>query len=165
MGRPPLPVGTHGRIDFHHARSGRVRARTRIRDLDGVLRAVTRWGASEAEASARLRVAVRERACRGDCEISPQTRLVSATPRWLDELDRSELAAGTRQLYRAAARRYLIPTLGSLCLGELDVPVIERALASIRASRGPQPARAAARPVELVPLRHATRRLVGQPGA
>ena len=64
---------------------------------------------------------------------------------WLDELDRSDLAISTRQLYRAAARRYLMPTLGSLCLGELDVPVIERALASIRSSRGPQPARAARR--------------------
>lgn len=145
MGRPPLPIGAYGRVDLHHANSGRIRARTRFRDIDGVLRAVTRWGGSEAEASARLRVAVRERGCRGDRQISPQTRLVSASCLWLDELDQSELAVSTRQLYRAAARRYLIPTLGSLCLCELTVLVIERALASIRASHGPQPARAARR--------------------
>jgi hypothetical protein len=109
MGRPPVPIGTHGRIDFHHARSGRVRARTRIRDVDGVLRAVTRWGANEVDACTRLRVAVRDRARRGEGEISPQTRLVPATQMWLADLDRSELAISTRQLYRAAARLYLIP--------------------------------------------------------
>jgi integrase len=134
----------HGRIDFHHGASGRVRARTRVRGADGVLRAVTRWGGSEAEASARLLVAVREPAC-DDGVIAADTRLISATQVWLNELDRSDLAASTRQLYRAAARRYVIPALGSLCLGELTVPAIERALASIPSQYGPQPARAARR--------------------
>ncbi len=64
---------------------------------------------------------------------------------WLDEIDHSDLAVSTRQLYRAAARLYLVPTLGALRLGELSVPVIERALASIRSVRGSQPARAARR--------------------
>jgi integrase len=134
----------HGRIDFHHGASGRVRARTRIRGTDGVLRAVTRWGSSEAEASARLLVAVHEQAC-DDGVIAADTRLISATQVWLNELERSDLAASTRQLYRAAARRYVIPALGSLLVGELTVPTIERALASIRSRHGPQPARAARR--------------------
>jgi hypothetical protein len=47
-GRPPLPVGVHGRIDYHHARSGRVRARARFRDADGVARSVARRGAQPA---------------------------------------------------------------------------------------------------------------------
>jgi integrase len=64
---------------------------------------------------------------------------------WLGEIDHSDLAVSTRQLYRAAARLYLIPTLGSLRLGELSVEVIERALASIRSVRGLQSARAARR--------------------
>jgi hypothetical protein len=102
----------HGRIDFHHAGSGRVRARTRVRGTDGVLRAVTRWGGSEAEASARLLVAVREQACDDDGVIAADTRLGLAARVWLSELERSELAASTRQLYRVAARRYLLPTLG-----------------------------------------------------
>jgi integrase len=145
MGRPPLPVGMHGRIDFHHARSGRVRARTRVRDIDGVLRPVTRWGSTDAEASARLLVAVHEHARRDDGVITTDTRLTSATRIWLSELERSDLAASTRQLYRAAARRYVIPTLGSLLIGELTVPAIEQALTVIRSRYGPQPARAARR--------------------
>ncbi len=145
MGRPPLPVGEHGRVDFRQARSGRFRARIRIRGVDGVLQAVTRWGGSEAEAAARLMVAVREYARHDDGLFGAGTRLTCATRVWLVELERSDLATGTRQLYQAAARRYLIPTLGSLLIGELTTPAIERALASIRTQYGPQPARAARR--------------------
>jgi integrase len=145
MGRPPLPVGAHGRVDFHHARSGRVRARTRIRGLDGVLQAVTRWGGSQAEAAERLVIAVREHARHDDGAITAGTRVTSAVRVWLVEQERTDLATSTRQLYQAAARRYLIPALGSLLVGELSVPAIERALASIRARYGPQPARAARR--------------------
>jgi integrase len=106
---------------------------------------VTRWGSTETEAGELLRAALRERACCDDREIAAATRLVSATRVWLDEIDRSDLAVSTRQMYGAAARLYLIPTLGSLRLGELSVPVIERALASIRSRHGPQSARAARR--------------------
>jgi hypothetical protein len=60
-------------------------------------------------------------------------------------LSGSDLAATTQQRYRAAARRYLLPTLGSLLIGELTVPAIEQALAAIRSRYGPQPARAARR--------------------
>jgi hypothetical protein len=131
MGRPPLPIGTHGRIDFHHATSGRIRARVRIRDIDGVLRAVTRWAGTEDEAAALLRIALRNRACRGDHEISGETKLAAAVQTWLVEIDQSDLAVSTRQLYRAAARLYLVPTLGSLRLTELTVAVIERVCAHL----------------------------------
>jgi hypothetical protein len=96
-----------------------------------VLRPVTRWGSTDAEASARLLVAVHEHARRDDGVITTDTRLTSATRIWLSELERSDLAASTRQLYRAAARRYVIPTLGSLLIGELTVPAIEQALTVI----------------------------------
>jgi integrase len=135
----------HGRIDFHHAKSGRVRARVRLRDVDGALRPLTRWGSTEADAYARLVVAVRERSWRGDQEIGATTLLALAVPIWLDELDQSNLAVSTRQLYRAAARLYLVPTLGSLRFGELSVAGIERALVSIRSAHGSQSARAARR--------------------
>lgn len=135
----------HGRIDYHHAASGRIRARARFRDHDGLLRPVTRWGRSEVEAGALLRVALRERACCGDGEIGAGSRLAAATGVWLSEIDRSDLAVSTRQLYRAAARLYLIPTLGSLRMHELRVSAIERALTSIRVGHGPQAARTARR--------------------
>jgi integrase len=145
MGRPRLPIGTHGRIDFHHATSGRIRARARIRDIDGVLRPVTRWGSTENEAEAHLSAALQRRACCGDHEITGETKVAAAVQTWLVEIDQSDLAVSTRQLYRAAGRLYLAPTLGSMRLAELSVSVVERALLTIRIDRGPQSARAARR--------------------
>jgi hypothetical protein len=144
-GRPPLSVGTYGRLDFHHAASGRVRARARFRDFDGVLRPVTRWGSSDVEAGARLLATLRERAFFPEGEMAAGARLAAASRVWLAEVDQSDLAAGTNQLYRAAARIYLVPTLGQVRLGELNVALIERAVASIRVHHGAQSARAARR--------------------
>src|SRR6266542_5679635 len=77
MGRPV--AGRHAWPDRLSPRqSGRIRARARFRDVDGVLRPVTRWGTTEAEADALLRVALREWACCGDREIGTTTRLASA---------------------------------------------------------------------------------------
>jgi integrase len=122
-----------------------VRARARFRDYDGVRRPVTRWGSSEGEASCRLLAALRERAFFPEGEMAPGTRLSAAARLWLAEVDQSPLAAGTKQLYRAAARIYLGPTLGEVRLAELNVAIIERAFASIRLRHGAQSARAARR--------------------
>ncbi len=141
MGRPRLPVGSFGRIDFHQDRAGRVRARASFRDFDGRRRPVTRWGATAAEAESRLRTALTERAGPTAGELAPSTRVSVAAEKWLGQVDTSGRAAGTKSLYRAAVRGYVAPALGELQLGELRVPVIERALTAIRTSRGPGAAR------------------------
>jgi integrase len=92
-----------------------------------------------------LTVAVREQASHGDGVMAADTRLTSAALVWLSELERSDLAANTRQLYQAAARLYVVPTLGALRIGDLSVPIIEHALTSIGSRHGPHPARAARR--------------------
>ena len=92
-----------------------------------------------------MTVAVREQASHGDGVMAADTRLSSAAWVWLSELEQSDLAANTRQLYQAAARLYVVPTRGALRIGELTVPIIEHALASIRSRQEPQPARAARR--------------------
>jgi hypothetical protein len=164
MGRPPLSVGRYGRIDFHYAASRRVRARARFRDFDGVLRPVTRWGSGDVEAVALLLEALRERAFFPDGELAAGIRLAAAPRVWLAEVDQSDLATGTKQLYRAAARIYLIPTLGQVRVGELNVPVIEHAVASIRVHHGAAGARGRPSPVELVPDRGTAWRDPVQPG-
>lgn len=126
MGRPPLLVGTHGRIDFTtqgQEESGLEPGSAAPMANCG---AITRWAGSEAEAGTRLTVPVREQASHGDGVMAVDTRLTSATPIWLSESERSDLAASTRQLYQAAARLYVVPTLGSLCIGEFTVAVIVR---------------------------------------
>lgn len=60
VGRPPLAVGTYGKIGFSVSEGPpvRVRARTKFRDFDGVARQVTRWGPSRAAAERALKVAL-----------------------------------------------------------------------------------------------------------
>jgi hypothetical protein len=52
-------------------------------------------GQHEDEAAALLRIALRNRACRGDREISGETKLATAVQTWLVEIDQSELAVST----------------------------------------------------------------------
>jgi hypothetical protein len=44
MGRPPLPVGTFGKIGFVEQSSGEIQARARFRDYDGRARLVAKTG-------------------------------------------------------------------------------------------------------------------------
>jgi Phage integrase family len=143
MGRPPLPVGTFGRIDFHHNGEERVRARASFRDVDGVRRPVTRWGSSAQQAEARLRAALACRAGPAVGALSAQTRVADAARVWLAQVDGSGRASGTRSLYRAAVRGYVVPAMGELRLGELTVPLIERALAVVLSGHGSGAARTA----------------------
>lgn len=138
-----MPVGTFGRIDFHYDSEGRVRARASFRDVDGVRRPVTRWGSSAEQAEARLRAALACRVGPAVGALSAQTRLTDAARVWLAYLDGSGRALGTRSLYRAAVRGYVVPAMGELRLGELTVPLIEHALAVVLAEHGPGAARTA----------------------
>jgi integrase len=56
---------------------------------------------------------------------------------WLADVDDSELAAGTKRLYRFAVHAYVLPGLGGLRLREVTVPAIDRLLASVHADHGP----------------------------
>ena len=56
---------------------------------------------------------------------------------WLVDVDATELAAGTKRLYRFAAESYILPAVGDLRLREVTVPVVERLLASVRTNHGP----------------------------
>jgi len=59
VARPPLPVGTAGKIGFTELANGKIRARAFFRDFDGVARPVTRYGSSRASAERKLKDRVR----------------------------------------------------------------------------------------------------------
>ena len=136
MGRPPLPVGTFGRIHVRVLGKGRVEARASFRDFDGRRRLVARHGQSRAEAERRLREALRDRSGT-TTPVGADTRVAVVAREWLADVDAAELAAGTKRLYRFAAESYILPGVGDLRLREITVPVVERLLASVRANHGP----------------------------
>jgi len=54
MSRPRTPIGTFGEIEFTKLPNGTVRARTRFRDHDGVLRRIEASGDTRTRAEHRL---------------------------------------------------------------------------------------------------------------
>lgn len=137
MGRPPLPVGTHGEIRCYPTGKGRFRAVANFRDHDGVTRPVERAGRSKADAQRRLKEALRDRARRttGD-EMTDRTKVAVVAERWLREIDESGKAARTKTTYRESWQRDLSKAVGALQLHEMTVPMVDRVLRAIRDNTG-----------------------------
>jgi integrase len=137
MPRPPLAVGTFGKIGFLVLGQKRVRARASFRDFDGRRRFVTRYGETRAQAERRLRAALRDRAGPSDDGTGADSRLSSLAGLWLADVDDSDLTVGTKRLYRFAVQNYVLPGLGELRLREVTVPALDRLLTAVRKNHGP----------------------------
>jgi len=74
-GRPPTSLGTWGTIRTTQVREGAHRARTRIRDKDGVTREVTATGTTIAAAERALREKLVDRATPTQQEITADTTI------------------------------------------------------------------------------------------
>jgi hypothetical protein len=136
MGRPPLPVGTFGKVHYRRVDRHRVGAGASFRDFDGRRRVVTRYGRTRAEAERQLREALRDRSTGRTPPVPVDTRLQRIAALWLTEVDRSELAQGTKRLYRFATESYVLPEAGGLFLREVTVPAVDRLLTSVRDDHG-----------------------------
>lgn len=157
MGRPPLPVGTAGKVRFQKLGPRRVRARVNVRDADGEVREVARFGPTQAAAERRLKEALRDRVGpSADGEIMADTRLRDAAKLWLDEIGESEtLTPQTREIYERALDR-ILKALGGLQLREIGVPECDRFVKAVRKNHGPSAAKTAKSVLSLV-LAMATR--------
>jgi len=87
VGRPPLQVGTYGRIMFTVEARGKVVARTYFRDFDGRRPEVARWGRTKADAERALKSALVDRTgASGDGNLTGDTRVEILAKRWLADL-------------------------------------------------------------------------------
>lgn len=138
MGRPRLPVGTHGTIGFTIVAGPprRVRARTYFRDYDGTVGQVTKFGPSKAAAERALKLALRDRATPGQSDITAETKLEVLGRRWLEDLP-AEGSANTRQAYSYVLSSYVIPSVGALRVREVGTPAVDRTLKAISVQAGP----------------------------
>lgn len=105
MPRPPLPIGTAGRIHLMQMRNGQWRARANYRDADGVTRRVARFAPTKAAAERRLKEALRDRVVVGGAEIGPESRVREVAALWLDELEHADVSDQTRDAYRRTLER------------------------------------------------------------
>ena len=84
VGRPPLPIGTFGKITYIPQASGAIQARAKFRDFDGRVRLVTKVGPSQAAAERALKAVLNERrAPSADGQVSADTRVKDLADLWL----------------------------------------------------------------------------------
>ncbi len=132
MGRPALPLGTHGKIGFtvDDGPPRRVRARTYMRDFDGVVRQVTKFGPSKAAAERALKLALRDRVAPGQSDITGETRVDVLANRWLAELP-ADRSPNTRETYTYVIARHVAPAVGALRVREMSTPAVDRVLRAV----------------------------------
>lgn len=140
MARPPLPIGSHGKIRVYQTSIG-WRATTKFRDYDGRIRLVERKGKSKAAAERELKKALTERTttASGDA-ITPGMRFKDVADRWFTSV-REAVNQGTRSpstadVYRTHLDRHVLPGLGELRVREVTVPRLDSFLTRLRQTSG-----------------------------
>ena len=137
MGRPPLELGTAGRVRVYKEPDG-YRARTLYRDYDGVTRAVERRRKTRGAAERALAAALRDRdhESHRDQEIGSDTRVAVVAEHWFNELTEAGRSPSTLQAYRDRLDRQILPALGGVRVRELSVGLLDHHLTTIRARHG-----------------------------
>ncbi|HEV7204791.1 MAG TPA: tyrosine-type recombinase/integrase [Jatrophihabitans sp.] len=142
MGRPPLPLGTPGKVQFVHLSSGHTQARVLFRDFDGRVRLVSKNARTRAAAERALKVALAERqAPPGTGAITSSTLLSELAALWLEAPH--GWSTGTERTYKSVIRNQVVPALGALRAREVTPGVVSRALRAIAERHGPSAAKSA----------------------
>lgn len=129
MARPPLPLGSWGKITRTQIAPGRWRARARYRDYDGRTRQVERYAASGAKAERALTAALTQRATHSSSTITRDTRMSDLSSRWLDEYRAESRSENTVKTYESAVRQ-IDKALGDLRVHEAGAGAIDSYLQS-----------------------------------
>jgi integrase len=135
MGRPPLPVGTFGKVAFIQRPNGDVQARTLIRDYDGRRRMVSKIAKSRAAAERALKAELlRRQAPVGKGAVTSATTVSELADAWLD--GDHNWSTGTERAYRSVVKVHVKPAVGGLRVREVTPGVISRALSAIAVHSG-----------------------------
>jgi integrase len=132
MPRPRTPLGAHGSISTKELEPGRWQAQTRFRDSDGVSRVVRARAKTRAGAVTELRRRLTTRSTPvGGRQLTRTSRVSVAARIWLAVKQQSNVAPSTLERYEGALRKYILPPLGSLALGELTPGRVTQFLQSL----------------------------------
>lgn len=143
MGRPPLPIGTFGRINCQATSAGMWRARARYRGDDGRVRFLVAHGTSRSGAESNLKEAIarRQPAAEG-AEVTATTRVEAWARRWLAGVQEDDARKqGTRDRYAWIVERVVVPGIGGLTIGECTPGRIDVFLHAVTDGRGASTAR------------------------
>jgi integrase len=131
-------------IDKGERKADTWRARAKVRDLDGKVRDVERWGRTEATARRVLTEALRDRVTPAPehAAVKASTRVADAARVWLAELAESDRSVNTRQVYTSTCNLHVIGTdtrpssLANLTVREVTVGGVERFLTGVAQGSG-----------------------------
>lgn len=113
------------------------RAMTRVRDYDGAVRQVERYGRTQGAARAALAVALRDRVrVDAEAEIGPDTKLTVVAEAWFAAFEGQDRSPTTIGAYRDRLDKQILPALGNLRVRELTVGVVDRHLRAIGTKHG-----------------------------
>lgn len=131
MPRPPLPVGSWGKISRTEMAPKRWRARCRFRDFTGMTKAVEAWGRTGAEAQRHLEAELRDRVEAVSRDLTGSVRLSVLGRLWLEECRQSKLTPQTVDRYQATVEKIIDPGLGGLQVREATVSAVDRFLKAL----------------------------------
>lgn len=130
-GRDGLEIGTYGDINTARTVNGTIRAEARYRDGDGTVREVTTTAATVKEAKQNLRTKLQRRYAAtgfGDA-LSPESTVADLAVAWLEDVHRrSDLSAGTKDLYRRELNSLVLPTFKAFRLREITTGRLDQFL-------------------------------------
>jgi integrase len=136
----PIGLGEHGGISITRE-GGSYVAYVRYRDYAGRGHRVKRSGRSKAEASRNVMKAVREAlGADNDGEFTAKSTLSDAAKGWLvmfeGQVARGARSPATLDEYRHLVNRVVTPGVGSLRLGEVSAPRLDRFVQAVLANKG-----------------------------
>ena len=136
MARPPLPIGTWGKIRTEKLSPHRICARTRFRDYDGTTRDVEATDTTAPAAIRALKVKLRDRSTPNDDEITRETHVSTLAGLWLEEITAEErVTPQTINRYETSLRTAILPALGNLRIREASVGRLDKFLREIAKDR------------------------------
>ena len=152
MARPPLPLGSWGRIwvspspSRPSGKSPSFRARALYRDLDGVTREVKAEGRTKSSAEVTLLAKLRERSsARYGGSLKSTDRFSVAAQLWFEHVDEMVVdgrrSPGTRDAYRRKLDNHVLPALAEVRLGEVTTPLVDSVIKAIKTRVGPPTAK------------------------
>jgi integrase len=144
MARPPLPIGTAGRVKQVQEGPRKWRVTCQFRDFDGEVRKVSRWAETKTLAENKLREAIRDRQVQG-ADISPDTKIPQVYAQWLAEFraltDLGNRSGTSLDTYENRWNKLLLPRVKSFRISELTPGRIDHILQGLNASHSAATAR------------------------
>ncbi len=126
MGRPPMPIGSHGKIHTKQLPNKVWEASARFRDHDGTTPRVRRTGRTKtaAENALKKKLVALVTEIRGK-EINLDTRFRTIIDLWIEEIELAaqlgDMAEGSVRQFKSYIKNWIKPAFGALQMRELSV--------------------------------------------